>query len=167
MIAAIGALSGPLHGGAPARVLDMLDEIATPDRAGAWVRAALARGEVVMGFGHPVYRTTDPRDTLLRELARDLGSPRLALAEAVMDATLAAFAELKPGVPLPVNVEFSAALVLEAVGLPQRLFTPTFAVSRVVGWTAHIMEQAGDNKIIRPAARYTGPEPRTAPVPRA
>lgn len=162
VIAALGALSGPLHGGAPSRVLDMLDEIGTPDRADAWIRGALARGEVIMGFGHPVYRTADPRDTLLRQVAGELGSPRLGLAKAVTDSARAAFAELKPGVPLPANVELYAALVLEAAGLPRQLFTPTFAVSRVVGWTAHIMEQAGNNKIIRPSARYTGPEPRRA-----
>ncbi|HSZ41852.1 MAG TPA: citrate synthase [Trebonia sp.] len=161
VIAALGALSGPLHGGAPARVLDMLDEIGTPDRAGAWIRAALARGDVIMGFGHPVYRTNDPRDTLLRQVARDTGSARLALAETVVDSALTAFREVKPGVPIHVNVEFYAAVVLEAVGLPRPLFTPTFAVSRVVGWAAHILEQARNNKIIRPVARYTGPEPVT------
>jgi citrate synthase len=160
VIAALGALSGPLHGGAPGRVLDMLDEIGEPERADAWIRGALARGEKLMGFGHAVYRTADPRGALLREAAEDLGSPRLAVAQAVQDSAAAAFAELKPGVPLPANVEFNAALVLEGVGLPQELFTPTFAVSRVVGWTAHIMEQAANNKIIRPSARYTGPAPR-------
>ncbi|MBO0804041.1 MAG: citrate synthase [Nocardiopsaceae bacterium] len=161
VIAALGALSGPLHGGAPSRVLDMLDEIGTPGRADAWIRGALARGEVIMGFGHPVYRATDPRDILLRQVAEELGSPRLDLAKAVTTSARAAFAELKPGVPLPANVELYAALVLEAAGLPRELFTPTFAVSRVVGWTAHIVEQAGHNKIIRPSARYTGPEPRS------
>jgi citrate synthase len=160
VIAALGALSGPLHGGAPSRVLDMLDEIATPDRADAWIRGRLGRGEVIMGFGHPVYRTTDPRDTLLRRVAKDLGSPRLELAEAVENAAVAAFRDLKPGATLNANVEYYAALVLEAAGLPRELFTPTFAVSRVAGWTAHIVEQAGNNKIIRPSARYTGPEPR-------
>lgn len=160
VIAALGALSGPLHGGAPSRVLDMLDEIGTPDRADAWIRGRLGRGELIMGFGHPVYRTTDPRDTLLRQVAKDLGSPRLELAEAVENAAMAAFRDLKPGAPLNANVEFYAALVLEAAGLPRELFTPTFAVSRVAGWTAHIVEQAGNNKIIRPSARYTGPEPR-------
>jgi citrate synthase len=160
VIAALSALSGPLHGGAPGRVLDMLDEIGEPERADAWIRGALARGEKLMGFGHPVYRTADPRGTLLRETAEGLGSPRLALAQAVQDSASAAFAELKPGVPLPANVEFNAALVLEGVGLPQELFTSTFAVSRVAGWTAHIMEQAANNKIIRPSARYTGPAPR-------
>jgi citrate synthase len=160
VIAALGALSGPLHGGAPSRVLDMLDDIATADRADAWIRGALARGEVIMGFGHPVYRTADPRDTMLRQVAEELGSPRLGLVKAVTDTALAAFRELKPGVPLHANVELYAAIVLEAAGLPRQLFTPTFAVSRVVGWTAHIVEQAANNKIIRPSARYTGPEPR-------
>jgi len=159
VIAALGALSGPLHGGAPSRVLDMLDEIGTPDRADAWIRGTLARGEVVMGFGHPVYRTDDPRNVMLRQVAAELGSPRLELAEAVEASALKAFRELKPGVPLHANVEFYASLVLEAIGLPRELFTPTFAVSRVVGWTAHIAEQAGNNKIIRPSARYVGRVP--------
>jgi citrate synthase len=159
VIGALGTLSGPLHGGAPSRVLDMLDEIGTPDRADAWIRSVLARGEVVMGFGHAVYRTDDPRNVMLRKVAEELGSPRLELAEAVEASALKALRELKPGVPLHANVEFYAALVLESVGLPRELFTPTFAVSRVVGWTAHIAEQAGNNKIIRPSARYTGPVP--------
>jgi citrate synthase len=115
---------------------------------------------MVMGFGHPVYRTEDPRNVMLHRLARELGSPRLELAEAVEASALKAFHELKPGVPLHANVEFYASLVLEAVGLPRALFTPTFAVSRVVGWAAHIAEQAGNNKIIRPSARYAGPAPR-------
>lgn len=159
VIAALGALSGPLHGGAPSRVLDMLDEIGEPGRADAWIRAALARGEVVMGFGHPVYRTEDPRNVMLRQVAGELGSPRLELAEAVEASALKALRELKPGAPLHANVEFYAALVLEAVGLPRQLFTPTFAVSRVTGWTAHVAEQAARNKIIRPSARYVGPAP--------
>jgi citrate synthase len=159
VIAAIGTLSGPLHGGAPSRVLDMLDQIGTPDRADGWIRAVLARGETVMGFGHPVYRTEDPRNVMLRQVAEELGSPRLELAEAVEASALKAFRELKPGVPLHANVEYYASLVLEAAGLPRQLFTPTFAVSRVVGWTAHIAEQAGNNKIIRPSARYTGRVP--------
>lgn len=160
VIAALGALSGPLHGGAPSRVLDMLDEIGTPDRAGAWVTGKLDRGEVIMGFGHAVYRTADPRDVLLREVAADLGSPRTELADAVEKAVKEAFAERKPGTAINANVELYAAIVMEAAGLPRELLTPTFAVSRVVGWTAHILEQAAHNKIIRPGARYTGPEPR-------
>lgn len=159
VIAALGALSGPLHGGAPSRVLDMLDEIGTPDQADAWIRAALARGDKIMGFGHPVYRTEDPRNVMLRQVAGELRSPRLELAEAVEASVLKSLRELKPDVPLHANVEFYASLVLEAVGLPRQLFTPTFAVSRVVGWTAHIAEQAGNNKIIRPSARYRGPVP--------
>lgn len=160
VIAALGSLSGPLHGGAPSRVLDMFDEIGAPDRADAWVRAKLARGEVIMGFGHPVYRTADPRDVLLRQVAAELGSPHLPMARAVEDSAMAALRERKPDAPIYVNVEFYAALVLEAAGLPRELFTPTFAVSRVAGWTAHVLEQAAANKIIRPSARYTGPEPR-------
>jgi citrate synthase len=162
VIAALGSLSGPLHGGAPARVLDMLDAIGTPGRAGPWIRGTLARGDVVMGFGHPVYHTTDPRNTMLRAVAEELGSPRLELAVAVEEQALAAFRELRPGVPIYANVEFYASLVLDAVGLPRELFTPTFAVSRVVGWTAHVIEQATHNKIIRPSARYVGPAPRPA-----
>ena len=160
VIAALGALSGPLHGGAPSRVLDMLDEIGTPDRADAWVRARLDRGEVIMGFGHAAYRTADPRDTLLREVARGLGDPRGEMVAAVEKAVMTAFAERKSGARINANVELYAAIVMEAAGLPRELLTPTFAVSRVVGWTAHITEQAARNKIIRPGARYTGPEPR-------
>jgi citrate synthase len=159
VIAALGSLSGPLHGGAPSRVLDMLDAIGTPDRAGRWIRDTLANGGVVMGFGHPVYRTTDPRNTMLRAVAEELGSPRLELAVAVEAKALAAFRELRPGMPIHANVEFYASVVLDAIGLPRELFTPTFAVSRVIGWTAHVMEQARNNKIIRPGARYVGPVP--------
>jgi len=162
VIAALGALSGPLHGGAPSRVLDMLDAIGAPDRADAWIRDTLGAGEVVMGFGHPVYRTDDPRNVMLHQLAAELHSPRLRLAEAVETRALKVFRELKPGAPVHANVEFYASLVLDAVGLPRELFTPTFAVSRVVGWTAHIAEQAAHNKIIRPSARYVGPAPEAA-----
>ena len=162
VIAALGALSGPLHGGAPSRVLDMLDEIGTPDRAEAWIRETLGRGQVVMGFGHPVYRTDDPRNVMLHQVATELGSPRLELAEAVEAGALKVLRELKQNAPLYANVEFYASLVLEAAGLPRELFTPTFAVSRVVGWTAHVAEQAAHNKIIRPSARYTGPAPEAA-----
>ncbi|HEY1321554.1 MAG TPA: citrate synthase [Streptosporangiaceae bacterium] len=162
VIAALGSLSGPLHGGAPARVLNMLDAIGTPDLAASWIRDTLARGDVVMGFGHPVYHTTDPRNTMLRAVAEELGSPRLELAVTVEEQAIAAFRELRPGVPIYANVEFYASLVLDAVGLPRELFTPTFAVSRVVGWTAHIIEQAAHNKIIRPSARYVGPAPATS-----
>jgi citrate synthase len=159
VIAAIGALSGPLHGGAPARVLDMLDAIGEPANAEAWVRAALDRGEKLMGFGHPVYRTTDPRNVMLKEVAAELGSKRLEFAAHVEETAERLLLERKPDHPLYANVEFYASIVLDAIGLPRALFTPTFAVSRVIGWTAHVVEQTRNNAILRPSARYVGPEP--------
>jgi citrate synthase len=159
VIAAIGALSGPLHGGAPSRVLDMLDAIGEPADAEAWLRDALARGEKLMGFGHPVYRTTDPRNVMLKEVAAELGSGRLAFAAHVEATAERLLLERKPDHPLYANVEFYASIVLDAIGLPRTLFTPTFAVSRVIGWTAHVVEQTRNNAILRPSARYIGPEP--------
>jgi citrate synthase len=159
VLGALGALSGPLHGGAPSRALDMLDEIGTPENAEAWLRARLEQGDRIMGFGHAVYRTEDPRSRLLFEIAQRLGGPRVALAQAVERKTLALLRELRPGRELYSNVEYYAAVVLEAAGLPREMFTPTFASSRVVGWTAHIVEQTSDNRIIRPSARYVGPAP--------
>jgi citrate synthase len=159
VIAAIGALSGPLHGGAPSRVLDMLDAIGEPSRAEDWLRAALERGEKLMGFGHPVYRTTDPRNVMLKEVAAELGSERLAFAAHVEETGERLLRERRPDHPLYANVEFYASIVLDAVGLPRALFTPTFAVSRVIGWTAHVVEQTRNNAILRPSARYVGPEP--------
>lgn len=159
---ALGALSGPLHGGAPGRVWEMLDEIETPDRADAWLRAKLERGERIMGFGHAVYRTEDPRSRLLRGVAERLGGPRVELARQVEERSLALLRELRPGHEIHTNVEFYASVVLEAVGLPPALFTSTFALSRIVGWSAHVLEQLEDPRIIRPGARYVGPE---APVP--
>ncbi|MFI8190191.1 citrate synthase [Streptomyces sp. NPDC085946] len=159
---AVAALSGPLHGGAPSRALDTLDAIGSPERIDAWVRARVLSGERVMGFGHAVYRTEDPRSRMLREIARRFGGPRVDLAVQVERRVEAILAELKPGRDLHANVEFYAGLVMELCGLPREMFTPTFAAARVVGWSAHILEQAEDSKIIRPAARYVGPE---APVP--
>ena len=159
VIAAIGALSGPLHGGAPSRVLDMLDAIGEPANAEAWLRAALERGEKLMGFGHPVYRTTDPRNVMLREVAAELGSERLKFAAHVEETAERLLRERRPDHPLYANVEFYASIVLDAIGLPRALFTPTFAVSRVIGWTAHIVEQTKNNAILRPSARYVGPDP--------
>lgn len=159
VVAALGALSGPLHGGAPSRALEMLDAIATPDRAEAWVRDALGRGERIMGFGHRVYRTEDPRAALLRETARELGGERIDLALHVEDVVRRLLRETKPDRVLDVNVEYHAAVVLEAVGIPPTLFTPTFALSRVIGWTAHALEQMQGNRIVRPSARYVGPPP--------
>ena len=159
LVAAVGALSGPLHGGAPSRALEMLDDIATPDRAEAWIRDSVGRGERIMGFGHRIYRTEDPRARLLRETARDLGGSRIDLALQVEATARRVLRELKPDRVLDVNVEYHAAVVMEAVGLPPALFTPTFAVSRAIGWTAHALEQMDGNRIMRPSSRYTGPDP--------
>ena len=155
--AALGALAGPLHGGAPSRALDALDEIGTVDRAAAWVRGEVAAGRRIMGFGHAVYRAPDPRSALLREVAERLGGDVVELATAVEAEILVTLAELKPGRPLPSNVEFYAGVVMETAGLPRSMFTPTFAVSRTVGWCAHIVEQAAAGKLIRPSSRYIGP----------
>ncbi len=159
VVAALGALSGPRHGGAPSRVLDLLDAVGTAERAGAWVRAELDAGRRIPGFGHAVYRTTDPRSQLLAEVAATIGGPRAAMAAEVETAAVAELAQRYPERRLVTNVEFWAAIVLEQANVPRSLFTSTFAVARVVGWTANILEQATDSKIIRPAARYIGPEP--------
>jgi citrate synthase len=164
IVAAIGALSGPLHGGAPSRALDLLDEIRTVDRARAIVTAKVLAGERVMGFGHAVYRTDDPRSLMLREIARHLGGPLVDLAVEVERTVLDVLDELKPGRRLRTNVEFYAGVVMATSGIPADMFTPTFAASRVVGWAANVLEQAADPKIIRPSARYVGPPP-PAPVP--
>jgi citrate synthase len=155
---AIGALKGPLHGGAPSKVLDMLDEIGTADNAVKWIDDALGRKERLMGFGHRVYKTTDPRAEILREIARVHSEPGLfQLALTVEEAGLAALLKRKPDQRLYTNVEFYSAAVLNAVGLPRDLFTATFAASRMAGWTAHILEQAADNRLIRPDVDYVGP----------
>ena len=161
---AIGALSGPLHGGAPSRALDMLDDIGTPDRAESWIRDAVTRGDRIMGFGHRVYKTDDPRSVFLRGVARALGGELFEFAEQVEQTTVEVLAELKPGRQLYTNVEFFAGVVMHTCGIPREMFTPTFASSRTIGWAAHVMEQAGDNRLIRPAARYVGPPP-PQPVP--
>ncbi|TDO52571.1 citrate synthase [Kribbella sp. VKM Ac-2527] len=161
---AIGAFSGPLHGGAPDRALASLDEIGTPDRIDEWVRAKVTAGDRIMGFGHAVYRTEDPRSLMLREIAQSLGGELVDFATTVERRIVEVLAELKPGRNLYANVEFYAGVVMELCGLPRSMFTPTFAVSRVIGWTANILEQSADNKIIRPAARYAGPPP-PAPIP--
>ncbi|MFF7897117.1 citrate synthase [Streptomyces sp. NPDC007907] len=159
---AVAALSGPLHGGAPSRALDTLDAIGTPDRIEPWVRRRVLAGERIMGFGHAVYRTEDPRSRMLREVAQGFGGPRVDFAVEVERRIEAVLAELKPGRELHTNVEYYAGVVMELCGLPREMFTPTFAAGRAVGWSANILEQAEDSKIIRPAARYVGP---TAPVP--
>lgn len=164
LVAAVGALSGPLHGGAPSRALDTLDAIGTPDRIDGWIRERVLAGERIMGFGHPVYRTEDPRSRMLRGIAQDFGGPLVDFAVEVERQVEAILAELKPGRELHTNVEFYAGVVMELCGLPREMFTPTFCAARVVGWSANILEQAEDSKIIRPAARYLGPPP-PQPVP--
>lgn len=164
LVAAVGALSGPLHGGAPSRALDTLDAIGTPDRVDGWIRERVLAGDRIMGFGHPVYRTEDPRSRMLRSVAQGFGGPLVDFAVEVERQVEAILAELKPGRELHTNVEFYAGVVMELCGLPREMFTPTFCAARVVGWSANILEQAEDSKIIRPAARYVGPPP-PQPVP--
>jgi citrate synthase len=163
---AIGAFSGPLHGGAPDRALDGLDEIGSADRAGEWVREKVRANDRVMGFGHAVYRTEDPRSLLLRDIAVGLGGDLVDFAVAVEEKVVRTLAEVKPGRNLYTNVEYYAGVVMELCGIPRAMFTPTFAVSRVVGWSANILEQARNGKMIRPAARYVGTPP-PQPVPTA
>ncbi|HET6964880.1 MAG TPA: citrate synthase [Acidimicrobiales bacterium] len=164
VVGALGALSGPLHGGAPSRALDTLDAIGRPEAAEPYVRALLARGERVMGFGHAVYRTDDPRSAMLREVALRLGGPLADLAVEAERTILRLLAETKPDRPLYTNVEYYAGVVMDACGIPREMFTPTFAVSRVIGWCANIAEQADERRLIRPSARYVGAEP-PVPVP--
>jgi citrate synthase len=166
VVAALGALSGPLHGGAPSRALDTLDAIGTPDRTEAWVRDAVGAGDRIMGFGHAVYKTADPRSVMLRDIAESLGGDRVEFAVQVEATVERVLAELKPGRELHTNVEYYAGVVMEQCGIPRELFTSTFAASRVVGWCAHVLEQSTETAIIRPSARYVGPEPPT-PVPDA
>jgi citrate synthase len=166
VVGAIGAMSGPLHGGAPSRALEMLEAIGTPDRAEAWIRDTVERGGRIMGFGHRVYKTDDPRSLMLRRVAERLGGPRVEFAKQVERQVIDILAELKPGRQLYTNVEYYAGIVMETCGLPPEMFTPTFTSSRTIGWCAHILEQAADNRLIRPSARYVGPPP-PQPVPDA
>ncbi len=159
MAGALAALSGPLHGGAPSRVLDMLDAIGDPRRAEEWISAELAAGHKIMGFGHAVYRAADPRSETLRDTALELGGELVERAVDIESRLLAALRAWRPDAVIVTNVEYYAAVVLHVAGLPQEAFTPTFTTSRIVGWGAHLLEQAADNKIIRPSARYTGPLP--------
>ncbi|MGV9626398.1 citrate synthase/methylcitrate synthase [Streptomyces sp. NPDC003487] len=161
LVGAVGALSGPLHGGAPSRALDTLDAIGSPDRIDTWIRERVLSGERIMGFGHAIYRTEDPRSRMLREIAQSFGGPRVDFAVEVERRVEAILAELKPGRELHTNVEFYAGVVMELCGLPREMFTPTFAAARVVGWSANLLEQAEDKKIIRPVARYVGPQAPT------
>jgi citrate synthase len=170
VVAALSALKGPLHGGAPGPVLDMLDAIGLPGNAARWIEQELNRGERLMGFGHRIYRVRDPRaDSLkaaLRQLTAAAGGPgeRLVLAEAVERAALEALRREKPGRRIETNVEFYTALLLEALGIPREAFTCVFAMGRVGGWIGHAREQALTGRLIRPASRYTGPQPHAEPA---
>ncbi|MEA2459063.1 MAG: citrate synthase [Thermoleophilaceae bacterium] len=160
--AAVGALSGPLHGGAPSRVLAMLDGVEKTGDAAKYVQDVLDRGERLMGFGHRVYRAEDPRARVLRRTAREIGAPRLEVAEALEEAALAALRERSPDRVLATNVEFWSAVVLDYANVPPELFTPMFTCARVAGWSAHILEQKREARLIRPTALYVGPPPRPA-----
>jgi citrate synthase len=157
---AVGALSGPLHGGAPARVLKMLDDVEAGGDAEAYVKEVLDRGERVMGFGHRVYRAEDPRARVLRRTAQSLGAPRVEVAEALERAALAELHARKPDRVLATNVEFWSAVVLDLAEVPPALFTPMFTCARTAGWSAHILEQKREGRLIRPTAKYVGPGPR-------
>src|SRR5215216_3993073 len=157
---AVGALSGPLHGGAPSRVLKMLDEVEQTGDAERWVKQALDAGERLMGFGHRVYRAEDPRARVLRRTAREVEAPRLEVAERLEQAALAELHTRKPDRVLATNVEFWSAVVLDFAEVPAHMFTSMFTCARTAGWSAHIVEQQQLNKLVRPSALYTGPGPR-------
>jgi citrate synthase len=158
--AAVGALSGPLHGGAPSRVLKMLDDVAASGDAERYVKELLDRGERLMGFGHRVYRAEDPRARVLRRTARALGAPRAEAAEALENAALAELQARRPDRVLATNVEFWSAVVLDFAEVPPQLFTPMFTCARTAGWSAHILEQKREQRLIRPTAKYVGPPSR-------
>ncbi len=158
--AAVGALSGPLHGGAPSRVLKMLDDVAASGDAEQYVKDVLDRGERLMGFGHRVYRAEDPRARVLRRTARQIGAPRVEVAEALELAALAELKARRPDRVLATNVEFWSAVVLDFADVPPELFTPMFTCARTAGWSAHIMEQKREGRLIRPTAKYVGHPPR-------
>src|SRR5881227_1468977 len=171
--AAVGALSGPLHGGAPSRVLHMLDEVERQGDAERYVKDLLDRGERLMGFGHRVYRAEDPRARVLRRTAHELGARRAQVAEELEAAALAELQARKPDRVLATNVEFWSAVVLDFAEVPSELFTPMFTCARTAGWSAHILEQKREGRLIRPTAKYVGPAPRSlsdledAPTPAA
>lgn len=158
VVAAVCALKGPLHGGAADKAQEMLTTIGTAENAEPWIRATLTGGGRLMGFGHRAYKTTDPRAEELREMARHADPERFVFARRVEELAVSILAEIKPGRRLYTNVDFYSAVLLNSVNIPVDLFTPTFAIARVVGWTAHILEQSANNRLIRPLAEYTGPD---------
>jgi citrate synthase len=158
---AVGALSGPLHGGAPARVLKMLDEVEEAGDAEKYVKEALDRGDRLMGFGHRVYRAEDPRARVLRRTSQQIGSKRFEVAEALEQAALAELKARRPDRVLATNVEFWSAVVLDHAEVPSNLFTSLFTCARTAGWSAHILEQKREGRLIRPSAKYVGPPARS------
>jgi len=158
--AGIGALSGPLHGGAPSRVLHMIEAVERTGDAEKYVKQVLDRGERLMGFGHRVYRAEDPRARVLRRTARELGAPRYEVAEALEKAALEELHNRHPDRVLATNVEFWSAVVLDFAEVPAHMFTSMFTCARVAGWSAHILEQKKLGRLVRPSARYVGPGPR-------
>jgi citrate synthase len=166
LVGAIGALKGPAHGGAPSQVIEQLEEIGTAENAERWLRDARKQKVRFMGFGHRVYRTYDPRARILKAMCERLNPDFYKLASKVEETALAILHEEHPERPQATNVEFYSAGVLQAIGLPKEYFPPTFAVARVAGWTAHVLEQSANNRIIRPQSEYIGPEPRK-PLPLA
>jgi citrate synthase len=157
---AIGAMSGPLHGGAPSRVLHMIEEVEKTGNAEAYVKDLLDRHERLMGFGHRVYRAEDPRARTLRRTAKELNAPRYDVAEALEKAALKELRERQPDRVLETNVEFWAAIILDFAQVPAPLFTSMFTAARTAGWSAHILEQKRTGRLIRPSARYVGKAPR-------
>ena len=158
VISAIGTLKGPLHGGAPSKVWDMLQDIGSAENAGTWLSAKLEKRERIMGFGHRVYRTEDPRSKILKKLAKENADPATYdLASKVEEEARRLLQKEHPERPLDTNVEFYSSLVLNAVGVPTDMFTSTFACARAFGWIAHIMEQLEDNRLFRPSSEYVGP----------
>lgn len=171
VVAALGALKGPLHGGAPGPVLDMLAAVGEPARARAWLEAELEAGRRIMGMGHRIYRVRDPRAAVLEKALDRLEqsgvkTPRLALARAVEKAAAELLQERYPQRPLKANVEFYTAVLLDAIGLPAEVFSACFAIGRVVGWCAHVNEQRSFGRLVRPQSRYVGPVPASLePIP--
>jgi citrate synthase len=158
---AVGALSGPLHGGAPAYVKPMLEEVTASGDPEGWVRDALDSGKRLMGFGHRVYRAEDPRSRILKRTAKELGSPQIEIAEALEQAAREELRRRKPDRPLETNVEYYSAVVLDIAEIPPKLVPAMFACSRVAGWSAHILEQKRTGRLFRPSARYVGPGERS------
>jgi citrate synthase len=159
--AAVGALSGPLHGGAPAYVIPMIEEVAAMGDPERWVKETLDSGKRIMGFGHRIYRAEDPRSRLLKRTAKELGSPHVDVAEALEDVALAELQRRHPERVLATNVEYYSAIVLDLAGISPALAPAMFACSRVAGWSAHILEQKRTGRLFRPSARYVGPGERS------